>query len=71
MIALVITCAGGLLVGGDYIAQLKDNTRRIAALEQDAQKRNDLLTQIDVRTARIEAKLEMLTTSDAPRGDRP
>jgi len=61
VITLVLTIAGSLLIGGGYIAELKDNTRRIEALEQDAQKRNDLLTQIDVRTARIEAKLEMLT----------
>jgi len=71
VITLVLTLAGALLIGGGYIAELKDNTRRIEALEQDAQKRNDLLTQIDVRTARIEAKLEMLTSSDVSRVGRP
>ena len=51
-----VVIAGALLAGGGYISQLRDNTRRLDALEQ----RVELLRSIDTRTARIEAKLEVL-----------
>lgn len=62
--ALVI---GSLLAAGNYIAQVKDNTRRIEVLEarngqrdRDRDSDKDKLNTIDVRTARIESKLEIL-----------
>lgn len=63
-----ILLAIGLLVAtGGYIAQVKDNTRRIETLEQhdlqrskDREGDKDKLNTIDVRTARIESKLEIL-----------
>ncbi len=51
-----VVIAGALLAGGGYISQLRDNTRRLDMLEQ----RVELLRSIDTRTARIEAKLEVL-----------
>lgn len=63
-IALVITVGGVLVTGGGYITQVKENTRRIDAVEQ----RVELLRSIDTRTARIEAKLEILAPA---KGHRP
>ncbi|WP_047867194.1 hypothetical protein [Sphingomonas paucimobilis] len=59
-----VVIAGALLAGGGYISQLRDNTRRLDALEQ----RVELLRSIDTRTARIEAKLEVLVPE---KGGRP
>lgn len=60
----VITVAAllisAMLSGGGYISQLQDNTRRIGAIETKSDGRDDKLNTIDVRTARIEAKLELL-----------
>lgn len=63
-IALAITVGGVLIAGGGYITQVKENTRRIDAVEQ----RVELLRSIDTRTARIEAKLEILAPA---KGHRP
>jgi hypothetical protein len=64
----VITVAAllisAMLSGGGYISQLQDNTRRIGAIEAKSDGRDDKLNTIDVRTARIEAKLELLTTDE-------
>lgn len=56
-ITAVIAGAGVTLACGGYINQVKEHERRISALEA----RDQQLTNIDVRTARIEAKLEILT----------
>ncbi len=67
----IILAIGLLIATGAYIAQVKDNTRRIDAVEErnrqvdiihDADK--DKLSTIDVRTARIESKLEILVSSE-------
>ncbi|WP_433910364.1 hypothetical protein [Sphingomonas yabuuchiae] len=55
-LSFAVVLAGALIAGGGYISQLRDNTRRLDALEQ----RVELLRSIDTRTARIEAKLEVL-----------
>ena len=66
----IVLVIGVLLAAGAYIAQVKDNTRRIDAIEErnhqvdlvhDSDK--DKLNIIDVRTARIETKLEILVPS--------
>ena len=56
VLSFAVVIAGALIAGGGYISQLRDNTRRLDALEQ----RVELLRSIDTRTARIEAKLEVL-----------
>lgn len=63
-IALAVTIGGVLIGCGGYITQVKENTRRIDAVEQ----RVELLRAIDTRTARIEAKLEILAPA---KGHRP
>ena len=63
-ISLAIMLAGSLLLGGGYISQLKENTRRIDAMEAEARSeakmRTEMLQQLDLRLARIEVKLEMM-----------
>lgn len=44
--------------GGGYVQALNEHSRRIETLE----KKDELLRQVDLRTARIEAKLEVLTS---------
>lgn len=55
-ISLLIVVVGALLATGGVIAQVRDNTRRLDAVERKV----ELLQTIDTRTARIEAKLEVL-----------
>lgn len=62
--AVLITIVGALLIIGKSWGEMQDNTRRIEALEARADKRDDQLHQIDVRTVRIEAKLDALTPED-------
>lgn len=64
VLSFAVVIAGALIAGGGYISQLRDNTRRLDALEQ----RVELLRSIDTRTARIEAKLEVLVPE---KGERP
>lgn len=64
VLSFAVVIAGALIAGGGYISELRDNTRRIHDLEQ----RVELLRSIDTRTARIEAKLEVLVPE---KGDRP
>lgn len=64
VLSFAVVIAGALIAGGGYISQLRDNTRRLDALEQ----RVELLRSIDTRTARIEAKLEVLVPE---KGGRP
>lgn len=67
LVSPIVLVIGALLAAGNYIAQVKDNTRRIEALEShdkqrgvDRESDKDKLNTIDVRTARIESKLEIL-----------
>ena len=57
---LIIVLIGMIWAGGGYLEQIHNNTRRIETLEASDKQRTDTLTQIDVRTARIEAKLEVM-----------
>lgn len=59
--AVLITVIGALLTIGKSWGDMQENTRRIDALEARADKRDDQLHQIDLRTARIEAKLDALS----------
>ena len=56
LIGMVITVAGLIWAGSQYAAEIRDDTRRIAKLEDKA----DTIQQIDVRTARIEATLDVM-----------
>lgn len=74
-ISPAIAVGGALLAGGGQIAQVKENTRgietlsrRVDAFELKNGERDDKLNTIDVRTARIEAKLEVLLPSGRERG---
>jgi hypothetical protein len=67
----IILATGLLIATGAYIAQVKDNSRRIDAIEErnhqvDLVHDNDKdkLNTIDVRTARIESKLEILLPAE-------
>jgi len=64
----VVTAAavlvGALLAVGGYIAQVKDHERRLVVLEQKRDSVDDKLQVIDVRTARIEGKIETLLPAD-------
>lgn len=64
VISLLLGLLGAALAGGGYVSQLQDNTRRVTILESKSDAGGDKLNTIDVRTARIEAKLELLTTRD-------
>jgi hypothetical protein len=62
---------GAVLTGGGYIATVKDDHARLDALEareaqhdRDRMTDHDALSTIDVRTARIEAKIEVLLPVD-------
>ena len=59
-ISPAVLLIGAILSGGTYISQIKDNGRRIEALERKVDDRDAKLNTIDVRTARIEAKIEVL-----------
>jgi len=52
--------------GGGYVAQLRDHDRRIVELEtegkSDARAKAEVLQQLDLRLARIEVKLEMMSS---------
>ncbi|KQM76695.1 hypothetical protein ASE70_07955 [Sphingomonas sp. Leaf22] len=54
--------AGSLLTGGGYIQRLDEQVRRITVLEESIKQ----LQEIDKRTTRIEAKLDVLV----PQQDR-
>lgn len=60
-ISLALVLLGTVWTFGGYVSQLQEQSRDIEALKADVKQRADLLNQIDVRTARIEAKLEILT----------
>lgn len=67
-VAVIATTFSAVQTYGGNVTTLRLLDERVKALELDAQRRADLLTAIDVRTARIETKLEMMTTA---RGERP
>ena len=60
LVGMAITVIGLIWSGATYVSQIQDNTRRITAIEQDAQKRSDTLQAVDARTARIEGMLEAM-----------
>lgn len=62
--ALIAIGSVGWNVAGTT-AQVRDNTRRIEKLEARQEARDSLLATIDVRTARIEGKLELI----GPKGE--
>lgn len=66
-IALLIVIVGAILTGGGYLRTQEEHTRRISQLEADARtdakSRTEMLQQLDLRLARIEVKLEMMTPS--------
>ena len=69
---LPVLSATALIVGaawfqGGLATQQTESTRRINVLEQ----RVETIQQIDVRTTRIEAKLDMLTAQDGHQRGEP
>ncbi len=63
VLSFAVLIGGALLTGGGVIREVHDNTRRVELLEQ----RVELLRSIDTRTARIEAKLEVLVPKEEAR----
>lgn len=61
VVGLAITFLGMIYFAGELAGEVRDDTRRIAALEV----KMDTINQIDARTARIEGKLEMLSQAGA------
>lgn len=61
-VALGVTIAGIVFQGGYLANQVAENSRRIAALEA----RMDRINSIDVRTARIEGKLDAIAKDPHP-----
>jgi hypothetical protein len=57
VVGLAVTFLGMIYFAGELAGEVRDDTRRIAALEV----KMDTINQIDARTARIEGKLEMLS----------
>lgn len=68
VIALLMTVGTVIVGGGKYLGQIEDNTRRITAIETDAHQRDEKLNQIDLRSERIETKLDLLITGRMPAG---
>ena len=64
MSPVAVLIGAAMAVGGNF-SEVRDHERRIEVLEQssraDKAQSDDKLNTIDVRTARIEAKLEVLT----------
>lgn len=61
IIAAVFVVSGPIWGGGQRDQRLQMAETRISQLEQRDERRSDLLNKIDVRTARIEATLQMMT----------
>lgn len=62
---MVLTISGLIWMGAQYAARVDDNARRIAALEDRAQRRDDMLGTIDARLARIEGRLDAIRDKGA------
>ncbi len=58
--SLVAILASALLTGGGYISKQDEQSRRIETLERKVEK----IDEIDKRTIRIEARLEVLTPAE-------
>jgi len=67
VITAFVMLAGMLLTAGGILNQVKDHERRLSILEQKRDAVDDKLNVIDVRTARIEGKIETLMP-DSKRG---
>jgi hypothetical protein len=65
VITTVFLIAGFLWAGGGKMNELAEHERRLAALETRRDTDADKLDKINERTARIEAKLEVLVPSNA------
>lgn len=67
MSPVAVLIGAAMAVGGNF-SEVKDHERRIEVLEQssrlDKAQSDDKLNTIDVRTARIEAKLEVLSPKE-------
>ena len=59
-IALIMSLGALVWNAAVYPEKVSNNLRRIEALEQREEGRSDKLNTIDVRTAKIEAKLDIL-----------
>ncbi|WP_404711725.1 hypothetical protein [Sphingomonas sp. MMS24-J13] len=60
VVGMILTICGLIWMGAQYAARVDDNTRRIAVLEDRAQRRDDGLATIDARLARIEGRLDAM-----------
>jgi hypothetical protein len=65
VITTLLLIAGFLWAGGGKMDELANHERRLTALETKRDTDADKLNVIDVRTARIEAKLEVLVPTNA------
>lgn len=65
LVGMLLTISGLIWMGAQYAARVDDNVRRIAALEDRAQRREDLLATIDARLARIEGRLDAIRDRSA------
>jgi len=63
VITTIFLIAGLLWAGGGKMNQLAEHERRLTALETRRESDADKLDKINERTARIEAKLEVLVPS--------
>ncbi len=57
-ISTLILVLGALLAVGNTVAQVRDNSRRIEAMEKRVDQINDRYTEILQRLARIEGKVD-------------
>lgn len=60
-VGLLIAVAGIIYQGGMLAGSVQRNTERITTIEAGEAARSDRIQAIDVRTARIEAKVDLLT----------
>ncbi len=67
VIATILTVGGLLLTTGKTLNQVDDHSRRIGAIEAKNDAISDKLDRINERTARIEAKLELLQPAEEQR----
>jgi hypothetical protein len=65
LVGMIITVCGLIWMGAQYAARVDDNVRRIASLEDRAQRRDDVLATIDARLARIEGRLDAMRDKGA------
>jgi len=63
IIGSAVVIGGAIRGDGQREQRLQQVETQVHQLEQRDDRRADLLSQIDVRTARIEATLQMITTS--------